>query len=127
MEVEGAEYLLLAGLDGVEYLLLVGGDGVEYLLLVGVDGVEYLLLVEVGGCNGFLSFLLAESLIMLDICDTEFDISELLDNALLVKPLENPAPSRDSSVLSKAIILPANSCLTLLSSTDKDGVDRNLM
>ena len=96
---------------------------------VELEGAEYLLLLDVDGCNCFLSALVVLSLLALRSIDLDIDLdlSELLDNDLLERPLENPTARRDSSVLSRSMILPASSCLTLLSSTDKDGVDRNSM
>ena len=99
-------------------------EGAEYLLMAEAGCDVYLLLLEVGGCSAFLSVLLLAPLLLLERCDI---VSELLNKAVLVSPLENPTASLVSSVLSNAIILSASSCFTRLSSTDNEGVDMNLM
>ena len=99
-------------------------EGAEFLLMAEVGCDEYLLLLELGGSSAFRSVLLVASYLLLEPCDV---VSELVDNALLVRPLERPTATLDSSVPSNSIILPASSCFTLLSSTVNEGVDINFM
>ena len=60
-------------------------EGAEYLLMAEAGCDEYLLLLEIGGCSAFLSVLLGAPYLLLEPCDV---VSELVDNALLVRPLE---------------------------------------